>query len=1296
MKETIKLLNFIILISLNLSITKENISTNEIILNPDETYSSGYSKSTPSYFIIKLDDIENIQNVNIYFTVLSGNADIYIYSDAEHKILIQKKNLRYAYKKEIIEIYENFLQNYISLVLHESSFIEIKYDINSYEKEKMLLNNEVNIEYLNKEENYKKYIIKSEYENNYLLIKSLDCSLNFKNGEKEDKNITYKYYEFTGEEYSFNLKLENYFHTVSNDTEDCTVFISTGVNPNSKSDPLIIQESIPNPTSFTNTYYKFPFIYDEYFNGIFINIDLDFDSVMESSTPPEIKITFIIGDQQTDYETYTIYKSKTFFIKSTIEKYCKSKNICNLLVQLEREDSSSQLEHYTIYTTIQLSTLSPIYINKNQVYNEKLSPLGYKYFYTQIDQDEEGEINIIFNKGSGKIFAKIVEKNTIEKDPDWNRRINLPKETSDNLLDFDSIHGSLKYYTNEFNNCLLGCELYILIKGYETIDNDDMFNDFTFSIDKKRNGIGQNSVVNLLLNNYVKGNLTQDVYKYYTFTINFDIKKISINFYTQVGKLYIKLGKGLIANEENYDWELIRYSDKDNRIIISCDDEIIGKNTLNGLSFSLGIIQSNSYIDKENINTFYFLQVQTLHDDLINYYYLHSERSILCNTNEYEYCYVLLPLSDLNNNQNTLIYASSTTNYNSKINILSKFYSEEEIDKISYTQSITGKFPTKLNCEQNSNGEKYLLLDNNKVTKNNYVFLTIDANEKNSLIKILVSPSANLLKTSLPPFTERLIWANTDQNIDFTILDTTHLSDSHFLNINTLTGVSELILGDNDYYSEINGNYINEISLGTKIPMQINNRKGNSEPRSMIISYSKKKGSNNEYNLYKNINNEISFSLTENPFPQFGYIEMREKSVKINIYFYDILFKEYSRSTIRQNLFNIYSMLITEDGPIDVAGYYLLYENIGIIDLKFNNSFLKENPLIDVYSFIERSYGNENVYKKIKEQITVSETDNNGITLFPKSKYFYSLNNNDSKINLILTNTIKNNKIILIDIAQNLPVLNNLKYTFEKSDSISMKTYDYMGKKRILLQSTNTEGIDNLKLTIEKDVNNSSTPSNFTIQYYSFSDISSIIEYKNFDNLFYIQELEDNRKNIVFKNILHYYNNSLSNVVYFIDIFNKTEEFDSYGKIDTVFLGNGESDYNNVVYSTIIDWLKYDYESYAQYIPSNLDYTKDKYLIRIVASFINSNGYEERIIYVNEKKEDKKEEEEEDKNKENSYSLNIFIGFIIVLVIIGIIIIVINYLKNKKKIKLDNENENIEPIANLEDSKNDELIGKNK
>ena len=312
----------------------------------------------------------------------------------------------------------------------------------------------------------------------------------------------------------------------------------------------------------------------------------------------------------------------------------------------------------------------------------------------------------------------------------------------------------------------------------------------------------------------------------------------------------------------------------------------------------MGITQTNLYFSQDNINTYYFLQVQTLHNDIINYYYLHSERSILCNTYDHTYCYVLLPLSNLDDNQNIFIYASSRTNLDNKINILSKYYTEDEIDKIPYTESISGKFPTKENCDQNSNGEKYLLLDNTKIITKNYILLTIDANSKYNLIKIIVSSSSNILETSLPPFTERLIWINPDQKKYFKILDTIRLSSNYILNIKTLKGISELILGENDYYEEIDGNYVNDISPDVNTPMKINNINSNKEPSAMIIYYSKRKGNNNEYNLYKNINNEISFSLTENPFPQFGFFEMIKKNIKINIFFYDIIFKTYSRSRV--------------------------------------------------------------------------------------------------------------------------------------------------------------------------------------------------------------------------------------------------------------------------------------------------------------------------------------------------------------------------------------------------------------
>ena len=1277
-------------------ILKENNINDEIILNPDVKYSSGFIASAPTYFRIKLDNIQNIKNLNIYFTVISGNADMYIYSDNEHKNLIEKKNFRYVYKKEIIEITEDFLENYyISIILHESSYIEIKYDINN-EKEYILGNNEVNIEYLNKEEDYKTYIINSEFENNYFLIQSLDCSFSFKYGETEEKNITYKFYEFS-KDYKFNLKLENYFHTVINNKEDCSIFITVVTNSNSQNNHIIIPESIHNPSSLINTYYTFPFFYDDSFKGIFINIEINSQSVMESSSSPDLKISFLNGEEQSDIETYTIKKSKLFFIGSNIEKYCRKKNDkCILQIKLEKMDSSLQTNSYKIITTIQLSSLSPVYITKNQLYNEKILPLGSKYFYTQIDENEEGEINIMFNKGSGKIFAKIVEKNIFEKNSNWNRRISLPEENSDNLLDFDSIRGSLKYYSNnKYNNCSNGCELYILVKGKETIEGENMFNDFSFSIDKKRKDIDQNGVVNLLLNNFIKGNFTKNIYKYYTFTIYFDIKKISINYYSRYGVVYIKLGKGHIADKQNFDWQLIRKSDSDNRLIISSDDEKIGKDSLKNISFSIGIIPPDSYMKlrEDILNDYYFLQVQTLYNDLSNYYYLNSEKSILCNTGANEFCYIFIPLSKLNNNKNTLIYASSTTNEENNINILANFYSEEEFDNISYDQSILDKFPKKEKSDQNSNNEKYLLLDNNKIIDNNFILLTIFTNEKNSLIKIILSPSSFLEKTSLPPFTERLIWINPNQKINFTILDNIQISKKYTLNIQTLKGVTELILGQNDYYSEMNGNYINEISPDFETPIQINN-KNNNEPGAMIITYSKSEDNLKEFNLMKNINNEISFPLSKFPSRQIGFFELRKKSIKVNIYFYDIQFKEYSRSYVDKNLFDVYTMIIPDSGEtFDLYGSYLVFERVATVDLMLNSGELVEGNNF-VYNFIDKNYKNENDYKKIKEQITISEiNDKNEIIIFPKSKYFYSLNENyDNKVNLILTNKVKDNKIILIDIVENIPVSNNLNYILKKNDDSiidNYSKYDYMGKKRIIVDISDYED-KTIKLTIEK-TNNDSISKNFTLQYYSLQDNSPIVEYKDFDNSFTISESE--KKNLTsliinFKNILHYYNTSISNVVYFIEVYNKTEDFNSYDKINTAFLGDGKN--KNKLYGTNIDWLSYDYENYSHRVSrSELDIEDiNSCLVRIVVNFINDKGFEERVIY--------KIKEEEKKEEENSY--RVFIYFSIALVIISVIIILIFCIKNNKDknntSKLNNDK--IEPISNLEDSKTEDLIEENK
>ena len=67
------------------------------------------------------------------------------------------------------------------------------------------------------------------------------------------------------------------------------------------------------------------------------------------------------------------------------------------------------------------------------------------------------------------------------------------------------------------------------------------------------------------------------------------------------------------------------------------------------------------------------------------------------------------------------------------------------------------------------------------------------------------------------------MWFNYQQKINFTVLDNNYPSRKVYtLNILTLTGTAELFLGEDDYYPEIDGNYVNEISPD-KAPIKINN-----------------------------------------------------------------------------------------------------------------------------------------------------------------------------------------------------------------------------------------------------------------------------------------------------------------------------------------------------------------------------------------------------------------------------------------------------------------------------------------
>ena len=936
--------------------------------------------SDETKFLIKVTDYESIEYLKIFFTVLTGNAEISLDSIDSQSVYTYRR----VHRKQEIKVTNNKQElYYLTVKAIEPSFIEIKYETDFYFRGYTMMNpNEINIEYVNKQNDFMPFEIQnpdylyptSDPRNNdfYFTIKSLDCGMTYKYNFVDFVNITSIHHEVKsndinfGTSYAFMLRVEKYFHTVKDDTEDCAMIIYTGEK--SEKTPLLMLSDMAHPSNFSETYYIYPFIYNADFNGIFVDIKFDYELLTKLNESPKVEVTLKIGNQEKDFETNTIKKDYTFYIKKEdAKKYCSSNLQCSLNIEIIKIfDEGETKIPYIIKTNVYNAKKSPEYIFKNKVYNYKLSPVDLKYFYTQIDLNEEGEINFMFNRGNAKIFAKITDKSLIEVTHNWNNKVKLPESTDQNtLLDFDPILGVIKYTKEDTKNCEKGCELYIGIQSEEKTEKETEFTEVSFSInDKLYND------VELRLNNYIKGNLEKETTKYYNILIPEDYLKISINLYSPYGKAKINY----INNDNNEDgWELIP-SNSFGRIVIDCKDEKIKKETLKRASFTIAISTQDNLPEELNEDyLYYYLEVQGLYNNDKAYYDLTSGRSIICNTENENYCYVLLYLNHYYDNQNNLVYALSNSE---GVQINANYYTSEDIEKISFMDSIQDKFPKSNDKDSSSNIEAFKLLDSSKIseTKDTYILLTLDAGKKNSLIKLVLS-SSNTVSILLPYNTDKLLQLNKNKK-EFYIQNKGEYN--YILHIKSLKGTSTLSINGED--KEIKGNYYIEFKPNENLAFNIN-----SNDESIILLNYEKNKKNQIYEI--NNNTEIYLPISGENFPQYTYSKLNKlennKTNEIVIVFNEIEHTEKNSD----DLFDIKAYIINEDelnslinNPTkeitgeEIIGNYNLTDKTGIIDISTEKS--ENNNYI--YIIIDKNSENKNVYKKIKTNYKIGEKDDEG------------------------------------------------------------------------------------------------------------------------------------------------------------------------------------------------------------------------------------------------------------------------------------------------------------------------------
>jgi hypothetical protein len=171
-----------------------------------------------------------------------------------------------------------------------------------------------------------------------------------------------------------------------------------------------------------------------------------------------------------NYTTVNIYRNDQIFLYPGIlkEKCVVYDEVCTINVNIELEKKLDE-EQSKLETTFHQINGAPIYLEKNAVKQDILFGNEKKYYYFDVDRNEVGDITIDHKRGSGYIYAKLVNKTDVEKDPDWRGMFTFLQEK-----------GGLKYETYlkkiqvDFENtqyCNPSCYMLLTVENSVHIDN---------------------------------------------------------------------------------------------------------------------------------------------------------------------------------------------------------------------------------------------------------------------------------------------------------------------------------------------------------------------------------------------------------------------------------------------------------------------------------------------------------------------------------------------------------------------------------------------------------------------------------------------------------------------------------------------------------------------------------------------------------------------------------------------------------------------------------------------------------
>ena len=511
-------------------------------------------------------------------------------------------------------------------------------------------------------------------------------------------------------------------------------------------------------------------------------IHVDFDNTLFIKFNPKHKAKYSVKifyeNVQTGDEEIIVANDIIEFEKDAWSERCKDTNrVCYIQIDITLIETKN-VENPVLEFSVKSIHTTPVgFISKNILKIDYVQNNEPQYYYTELGENEAGFIIANFLRGSGTVYARVVQKDITEpeEEANWKGKYRLPGD--DELMKIDPYTKELSFFTHDIN-CENGCYLLIkVISDVQTdvvpIDRNYPYSIMVHSYESDRD-YKTTPIISIPIDEYIIGSIDtffpeNRIFKFYSVWLNYDAERVAIDFQSDAASLYINVGDQKPTTEDFHFYipqsgkDKIHYIEKA-KILEHIEDEEKKKKGLHDIILTIGVWTN---MTDSIYTTIFAMSVRLENGNYNDVYRVNSDQKALCdpkkmkNSDNYR-CVYVIEYDYLNKYTSLFLYASSQ-DQSAILNIYGKY-----IDQILYelgSESVLEAYiPSK---DDNDNEKSYKTAYNDflyipeGLTKEQYLLVSVESN-KDSTIELLSSFALYQNGISPNPSTTQLFAALTN------------------------------------------------------------------------------------------------------------------------------------------------------------------------------------------------------------------------------------------------------------------------------------------------------------------------------------------------------------------------------------------------------------------------------------------------------------------------------------------------------------------------------------------------------